>query len=191
MIARSKIINRVGAVAIALAVLAALTLALRPAAAGNKSDEAETKLQTAAGAVIGEAKFDQERDGVHVRIKVSGLTPGFHGFHIHTTGACTAPDFVSAGGHFNPGGQTHGAHAGDMPVLLVNADGVGEARFTTASFRVAELFDADGSALIIHGGADNYANIPTRYAPGGPDTTTLNTGDAGGRVACGVIAQDD
>ena len=191
MIARSTIFNRMGAFALALAVLAALTLAFRPAAAGNKGDEAEAVLRNAAGAVLGEAKFDQERDGVHVRIKVSGLTPGFHGFHIHTTGACATPDFVSAGGHYNPGGHNHGTHAGDMPVLLANADGVAEARFTTASFQVAQLFDADGSAVIIHAGPDNFANIPTRYAATGPDATTLGTGDSGGRAICGVIALDD
>jgi Cu-Zn family superoxide dismutase len=188
---RSYIVKRMSAVALALAILAALTLAMRPAAAGNKGDEAKAQLRDAAGVVVGEAKFEQEHNGVDVRIKVSGLTPGFHGFHIHTTGACVAPDFVSAGSHYNPDGHNHGAHAGDMPVLLVNANGIGEARFTTTSFQVAQLFDTDGSALIVHAGPDNYANIPPRYEANGPDATTLGTGDSGGRTACGVIALDD
>jgi Cu-Zn family superoxide dismutase len=78
-----------------------------------------------------------------------------------------------------------------MPVLQVNPDGTGEARFTIASFQVSQLFDADGSALIVHAAADNYANIPQRYSATGPDATTLATGDSGGRVACGVIQHDD
>jgi Cu-Zn family superoxide dismutase len=79
-----------------------------------------------------------------------------------------------------------------MPVLLVNADGTGEARFKTDRYDVADLFDADGSALIIHANPDNYANIPARYlAPPATitavDAATLGTGDAGGRIACGVV----
>jgi len=70
---------------------------------------------------------------------------------------------------------------------LVNADGTGEARFKTDRYDVANLFDADGSAIIIHASPDNFANIPARYAPTGPDATTLGTGDAGGRFACGVV----
>jgi Cu-Zn family superoxide dismutase len=174
---------------VAAAIVAALALLQQPVAAGNKSDEAKAQLRNAAGVVVGEAKFEQERNGVDVRVKVRGLTPGFHGFHIHTTGSCVAADFTSAGGHFNPTGETHGHHAGDMPVLQVNPDGTGEARFTIASFQISQLFDADGSALIIHGGPDNYANIPQRYVAA-PDATTLATGDSGGRVVCGVIQPD-
>jgi Cu-Zn family superoxide dismutase len=185
-------LNRLGVLAlVAAAIVAALGL-LQPAAAGyKKGDEAKVQLRNAAGAVVGDAKFEQERGGVEVRVKVRGLTPGFHGFHVHTTGSCVAPDFVSAGGHFNPTGEGHGHHAGDMPVLQVNADGAGEARFTLASFQLSQLFDADGSALVVHAGPDNYANIPERYSAAGPDQTTLGTGDSGGRVACGAIQLDD
>jgi Cu-Zn family superoxide dismutase len=185
-------LNRLGMLALVVAaIVAALGLLQQPAAAGNKGDEAKAQLRNAAGVVVGDVKFEQERNGVEVRVKVHGLTPGFHGFHIHTIGNCGAADFTSAGGHFNPTHEGHGHHAGDMPVLQVNADGTGEARFTIANFQVSQLFDADGSALIIHGGPDNYANIPTRYAAGGPDDTTLATGDSGGRVICGVIQHDD
>jgi Cu-Zn family superoxide dismutase len=78
-----------------------------------------------------------------------------------------------------------------MPVLLVNEDGTGEARFVSDRYSLADVV---GRALIVHAGPDNYANIPTRYAATGPDATTLATGDAGGRAACGVIrrvARDD
>jgi superoxide dismutase, Cu-Zn family len=184
--------NRLGMlVLVVAAMVAGLGLVQRPAAAGNKGDEAKVQLRNAAGVVLGDAKFEQERNGVEVRVKVHGLTPGFHGFHIHTIGSCVAADFTSAGGHFNPTGEPHAHHAGDMPVLLVNADGTGEARFTIASFQVSQLFDADGSALIVHAGADNYANIPQRYSATGPDATTLATGDSGARVACGAIQHDD
>ncbi|HET9221900.1 MAG TPA: superoxide dismutase family protein [Roseiflexaceae bacterium] len=190
-ITRHFSLNRLLMLALAAAAIVAALSVLRPAAAGNKGDEAKAQLRNAAGTVVGEVKFEQERNGVDVRVKVRGLTPGFHGFHIHTTGSCVAADFASAGSHYNPTGETHGHHAGDMPTLQVNPDGTGEARFTIASFQVGQLFDADGSALIVHAAADNYANIPPRYAPNGPDATTLGTGDSGSRVACGVVQLDD
>jgi Cu-Zn family superoxide dismutase len=150
--------------------------------------EAEAVLVDAGGNEIGVVRFASGNHGkVEVRVKVSGLTAGFHGFHVHTIGTCTAPDFTSAGGHFNPGSVSHPGHAADMPVVLVNADGNGWARFRTDRYAVADLFDADGSAVVVHANPDNYANIPTdRYDPD-PDATTLATGDAGARLACGVI----
>ncbi len=74
-----------------------------------------------------------------------------------------------------------------MPVLLVGADGTAQASFTTDRVTLADVLDANGAAIIIHAAPDNYANIPTRYAPGGPDAATLATGDSGARVACGVV----
>jgi len=131
--------------------------------------------------------------------KLSGLTAGFHGFHIHSVGICdpkttdatgAVVPFASAGGHLNPAGTTHGHHAGDLPLLYVSADGKASSIFETDVTDVATILDADGGALIIHAVPDNYANIPTRYSAAGvpgPDAATLNTGDSGGRVACGVI----
>ena len=113
------------------------------------------------------------------------LPAGFHGFHIHTIGRCDAPGFTTAGGHFNPTGATHGAHAGDLPSLLVTGDGEAFLATATDRFSIADLRDADGSAVMVHSGLDNFANIPARY--GGPDQETLNTGDAGSRLACGVV----
>jgi Cu-Zn family superoxide dismutase len=105
---------------------------------------------------------------------------------VHTVGECIPP-FTTAGDHFNLGGLTHKDHTGDLPVLLVNADGTAKAKFKTDRFRVADLSDADGSAVIIHANPDNYANIPTdRYDPD-PDATTLMTGDAGARIVCGIV----
>jgi Cu-Zn family superoxide dismutase len=79
-----------------------------------------------------------------------------------------------------------------MPSLLVLADGTAQAQFASDRFAIDELFDADGSAIIVHAAADNFANIPTRYQSTtegvfGPDSATLGTGDAGARVACGVV----
>jgi Cu-Zn family superoxide dismutase len=160
---------------------------------------ATATLVDAEGAAVGTVTWTSVDHGVNVEVSVAGLPPGFHGFHVHAVGECVPP-FSSAGSHLNPHGTHHPAHAGDMPVLLVNADGRGEARFLTDRYAVADLL---GAALIIHANPDNYANIPERYlAPGptaspansappvlvsGPDAATLATGDAGARIACGVI----
>ena len=149
---------------------------------------AEATLVNAAGNAVGQVEFKQEHDSVEVSGKVWGIPTGFHGFHVHTIGSCVGPAFTSAAGHFNPAAVSHDDHAGDMPVLLVQSDGTAQASFDTDRFSVDDLFDADGSAVIVHANADNYANIPTdRYDPD-PDATTLATGDAGPRIACGVVA---
>jgi Cu-Zn family superoxide dismutase len=132
-------------------------------------------------------KLEQDGDAVQIIVRVHGdVAAGFHGFHVHAVGVCAAP-FSTAGGHYNPGGATHRDHAGDLPVLYIDGDGEAHARFSTDRFAIEDLFDTDGSAFILHANADNYANIPTdRYDPD-PDATTLGTGDAGARIACGVI----
>lgn len=128
---------------------------------------------------------------VTARIQLPGEFAGFHGFHIHTTGVCDRAAangaFSTAGGHLAEAGTTHRNHWGDLPPLLVNRDGTASMIVRTDRVDLAKIFDADGAAVIVHVGPDNLANIPTRYAPNGPDTTTLNTGDAGGRLACGVL----
>lgn len=180
---RSTLGERVAVASLLLA--ASLTVLAVPTQAAYRS--ASAKLFSASGQSVGMVTFTTQREGsVNVRVRVQDLPPGFHGFHIHSVGQCTPP-FTSAGGHLAYAGQTHNDHAGDLPVLLVTADGTAEARFTTDRFALDQLFDADGSALIIHANRDNLANIPTdRYDPD-PDSITLATGDAGGRIACGVI----
>jgi len=157
----------------------------------SSSNHVKVDLVNADGAAVGSVKLTKQGGTVIVRGEVEGLTPGFHGFHVHSVGQCVAP-FTSAGGHYNPGGVGHGSHAGDMPSLLVLEDGTAMVQFATDRFAIADLFDADGSAIIVHAGADNFANIPTRYQSTtegvyGPDSATLATGDAGARVACGVV----
>jgi Cu-Zn family superoxide dismutase len=172
--------------------LASLGLAADDDDDDGDSRHARAVLRDQAGGPVGVVKLTQEgrRDKVQVRAVAFNLPAGFHGFHVHTVGECVPP-FTSAGGHYNPTGADHGDHAGDMPVLLVNEDGSAELRFTTDRFTVRELFDADGSAIIVHADRDNLAHIPDRYtnAEGGsgPDSATLATGDAGARHACGVV----
>jgi superoxide dismutase, Cu-Zn family len=154
---------------------------------GKRHRFATATLRNAAGEKVGRVVMRERRGGGVVLLvaRVHGLAPGFHGFHVHTTGRCDAPTFATAGGHFNPSGATHNAHAGDLPSLLVTAHGRATLATATDRFSLADLRDADGSAVMVHSGPDNFANIPPRY--GAPDQETLNTGDSGTRVACGVV----
>lgn len=125
-----------------------------------------------------------------VQVQLAGLGAGWHGFHLHETGTCDAAGaepFASAGGHWTLAGEAHPHHTGDLPPLLAGADGTARLAFETDRFTIADLFDADGTAVIIHSGADNFANIPERY--GAPDDETLRGGDSGTRLACGVIVE--
>ena len=162
---------------------------------GRRGRFATATLRNAAGERVGNVFFEQRgRDGTVVVFgRARDLPAGFHGFHVHTTGLCDAPGFTTAGGHYNPEGTTHRDHAGDMPSLLINSDGEGFISFATDRFTISELLAGDGSAVIVHAAADNFANIPNRYRSpasppqGGPDPETLATGDAGSRLACGVV----
>jgi Cu-Zn family superoxide dismutase len=163
----------------------------------GKGTAARVMLKSADGRAVAKVKLRERRNGkVAVNVRARGLKPGFHGFHVHEKGLCESPGFTSAGGHHKQGDQGHGEHAGDMPPLLVGDDGKAKAAFVTDSFRIADLVAGDGSAIMIHVGQDNLANIPDRYhahvpdassTTFGPDTDTLKTGDAGDRFACGVV----
>jgi superoxide dismutase, Cu-Zn family len=168
------------------AALASVLVTQAAGVGGDGRGSAIAVLRDTAGKQVGEVELVSDGASVHLSVVASGLPGGFHGFHVHGVGRCEAP-FTTAGGHFNPGGANHAEHAGDMPVVYVQKDGRARASFTTDRFGVSELFDEDGSAVIVHAMADNYANIPARYAPAGPDAATLATGDSGGRIACGVI----
>jgi Cu-Zn family superoxide dismutase len=187
---RSKLLRIVVALVSMVGVLGLGSVGLT--SAGADARNAQVLLRDQAAQPVGVVKLTQEKEGtVLVRAVVHDLPAGFHGFHVHAVGECVPP-FTSAGGHYNPADASHGEHAGDMPVLLVNDDGTAQLRFTTDRFSVEELFDADGSAIIVHAAPDNYANIPDRYHSHtedvfGPDSATLATGDAGGRLACGVV----
>ena len=138
----------------------------------------------------------------------SGLSEGFHGFHIHTTGICNsdatntegnASPFFTAGSHWNPDERNHGNHRGDLPPLLATTNGLARATVLTDRFTISRLFDDDGSAVIVHQDPDNLAHIPATTSDGeeryhshaydvmGPDQDSLATGDGGSRFACGVV----
>jgi Cu-Zn family superoxide dismutase len=153
---------------------------------GHHGRVASARLKDATGRSVGRVWMRERLDGaVQLTARAFNLTPGFHGFHVHAIGRCDPPAFTTAGGHFNPTGAPHASHAGDLPSLLVNGDGTATLSTTTDRFSIADLRDADGSAMMVHSGPDNFANIPPRY--GAPDQETLNTGDSGSRVACGVV----
>lgn len=188
-------------VATAAAVVAApVGVALFSRPAGAVRPLARAVLHDAAGAEVGTVEFagsGGHAERIDVELRLPGGAPGlgaFHGVHVHAVGACTAP-FTSAGGHWNlASGATHGSHTGDLPSVLVAPDGTGAGRFETHRFDVEQLFDGDGSAVVVHAGPDNFGNVPIapdRYAdPNGWYTATggtAATGDAGGRYACGVV----
>ena len=142
-------------------------------------ERAEAVLKTADGTQVGTAVVQQTADGLQATVQVNGVPAGKHGVHVHMTGSCEAPDFKSAGGHWNPDAKQHGienpqgAHAGDMPNLVVGDDGTGSLTFTLQGGSFATLMDDDGSAFIVHAGEDDLKSDPA--------------GDAGARYACGVF----
>jgi Cu-Zn family superoxide dismutase len=179
---------------------------------GEQSGEAagggstlEVPIKAADGTEVATATFEFSAGYATVTVQTTGtgqLAPGFHGMHIHQVGKCepnsVAPaggapgDFNSAGGHFQvPGNSGHPA-SGDLTSLQVREDGSAMVVTTTDAFTEDDLLAGEKTAIIIHENADNFANIPPeRYnqvnGTPGPDATTMATGDAGSRVACGVI----
>jgi superoxide dismutase, Cu-Zn family len=154
-----------------------LVLGLSGAAAAQDGT-VSAALATADGSAIGEVNFQEMRAGMLVKVEVRDLPPGEHGIHVHQTGACT-PDFAAAGEHLAPDGHEHGfaatdaPHSGDLPNVVVAADGTGIARFLNWRLTLEDLLDSDGSAVIVHAQADTYMD-PT---------------SAGDRLACGVVEQ--
>lgn len=166
--------------------IAAVSLAGVASARSTERHDASAVVRNTSGTEVGVVNFTEQAGWITVHAVLSALPPGFHGFHIHSVGQCS-DNFTSAGSHLNPvGAHHHPGHAGYMPSLIVNADGTAELRFVTDRLAMGDLFDADGSAVIIHADPDNYGHIPARYAAE-PDAATLGTGDAGARIACGVI----
>ena len=160
-------------------ILATLFLASSAALAGDTTKAIAVLHPTQGSNVMGTVTFTQSGDEVKVVADLTGLTPGKHGFHIHEFGDCSDPKGASAGSHFNPGGHHHGApdagdrHAGDLG--NIEADASGKAHLEMSD-KVMKLSGADsivGHAVIVHEKAD--------------DLKTQPTGDAGGRLACGVI----
>jgi Cu-Zn family superoxide dismutase len=156
-----------------------LALALSPAIAQN----AKARLKNTEGKEVGIAALVQVTGGVLISLSVDGLPAGDHAFHVHAIGKCEPP-FTTAGGHFNPENKKHGMmspdghHAGDMPNLHIPAGGALTVDIVNDSIALEKgkpnsVYGPNGTALVIHAGKDDYKTDPT--------------GDAGGRIACGVI----
>ena len=170
---------------IVLIVLAVMVLPYGACAQQGVTHNASAVLKDTNGREIGVASFTEDSRGVvHIDVRASGLSPGMHGIHIHEKGDCS-PTFAAAGAHFNPQGKHHGLknpdgpHAGDLPDLQVDANGVGYLNTTTDRFTLSasptSVFDSDGSSLVIHSGPDDQMTDPA--------------GNSGDRVACGVIVK--
>lgn len=139
------------------------------------------------GQKVGEATLtEQTPQGVKIVMTVENLPPGVHAFHIHEKATCAMPDFMGAGGHFNPFGKKHGfknpagPHAGDLPNITVGPDGKAKVETVAKLVTLKEgqknsLFQPGGTSLVIHAGPDDYATDPA--------------GNAGPRIACGPITK--
>lgn len=163
------------------ALLVSVFLSFSPSLA-HAASKAKTTLVDSQGKKIGHADFKEIKDGVQITVKVSGLKPGVHAMHIHETGVCTPPDFKSAGAHFNPHGKKHGAenpqgpHAGDLPNIVAAGNGQGRVNFIAPGLKLKGsdgLLKSGKTALVIHAHPDDGKTDPA--------------GNAGDRIACGVI----
>jgi len=141
-------------------------------------------LHTANGAPAGTVVILAAGNELTVNVAAIGLPAGTHGLHLHMTGSCEAPSFASAGGHLNPHGMQHGtanpagSHLGDLPNLVIDSHGAGALTARLRDDRAAAeaaLFDADGTALVIHADADDYKTDPS--------------GNSGKRIACAVLTR--
>lgn len=159
----------------------ALTAALVFSAPTFAGEQATAVIKDAAGKEVGQVIFVAVPSGVLIDAKLSAVPPGDHGFHIHEVGKCEPPDFESAGGHFNPEEDRHGLltvagpHAGDLPNIHVPENGKLRIEILHQMVSLQGLLDDDGSAIVIHEGPDDYMTDPT--------------GNAGARIACGVIVE--
>jgi Cu-Zn family superoxide dismutase len=177
---RNHTMNKAGQ-QIAITCMLALA-AIQSASAANVTAQARLA-PTSGSKVDGVVTFEQTANGVHVKAKVAGLTPGQHGFHIHEKGDCSAPDGSSAGGHFNPTSAPHGdpshasKHSGDFGNITADAQGVATLDVTVP---LAQLTLTEGSPV-------NALNRGVIVHTAPDDLKTQPTGNAGGRLACGVI----
>ena len=157
------------------------------ALAGCSAERATAELVDTNGQKLGTVTAVQRGDTVEFTIDATGLPPGEHGLHLHAVGRCDLPDFMSAGAHFNPEGRKHGHlspegyHAGDLSNLTVDGSGRTNHLATTDAVTLREgatsLFDADGTALVIHASPDDEQTDPS--------------GNSGARIACAVLVREE
>jgi len=165
--------------------LAGILFLLIHTASAYAQNQARADIKNAEGKSVGTASLRETKDGVLMTVNVKGLPKGLHAVHFHSVGKCEGPAFTSAGPHFNPWNKKHGLkspagpHAGDLPDMYVEKNGVGRYEVLIDSITLGSgetsIFDADGSAIIIHVTAD--------------DNVTDPAGNSGDRIACGVITR--
>lgn len=158
----------------------AVGFALTVGVAADAAAQAKADIKNAQGQSIGSVTLTETPHGVLVAANLTSAPAGPHAFHLHAVGKCEAP-FTTAGGHLNPDSKKHGikskegAHAGDLPNISVPASGALTFEVLAHGVTMAQVLDADGSAVVLHQGVDDYATDPA--------------GAAGDRIACGVIAK--
>jgi len=162
------------------ALIPVLGLAVALGAAAAPVTKAVAQLRPTQGSSVeGQVTFTKVDAGVKVSLRLSGLAAGKHGFHIHEFGDCSAPDAASAGGHFNPGAEAHAApteahrHVGDLGNIEAGADGAATLEYVDARASLEGANSILGRGVIVHADPDDFKTQPT--------------GNAGKRVACGVI----
>jgi Cu-Zn family superoxide dismutase len=168
---------------ISLSLSALLVAGCVPSVSGGTKAAAVADLVDATGKPAGTATVTASTDGLWLDVSVKGVTAGPHGLHVHTVGKCEAPDFATAGGHWNPTAHQHGhknpqgPHAGDAPNLIANARGAGRLKTWLGAGLIASgdtpLLDTDGAAVVLHADADDEMTDPS--------------GKSGKRILCGVL----